>query len=376
MRKYVQPFTRAAALSSLPAYRAITLLFIIVLSSDEVANKYAEIILLGSFITSFSGTAVSTQIYIPHRSLSWITLVAYTVGLTSICIAVIVSIDFVEDLDPLILFSTSFFMSLFEILKAESLVAGRFRRILVAGILSTLALPLGFLMLGESFAYLAVFIFLMPVIFMLPVSRRPSFSLNEFDYIVSADVISYSLSNSFSTGMAFLIPILLLQELDANAAQYFVIVTTLASIFYLYPRFLSAALLIKFQSKIHESDVKTAELKIFYGFLCASIFFLFPLYYLQFGPVMTIFVVSLLLSQVAVPCANVLNVMGRGKQLLSINIVAILLLIIGCLIAYYVSTAGAFRAMLYASCFGLSTLIRVLITMSVARHAMSHMYSQ
>jgi len=376
MSKYIEPLTRALALASVPGYRVITLLLIIFLSSDVVANKYAEIILFSSFISAFSGSAVACQIYIPRRSMSWMVLMAYTVGLTSVCVAVLVLFGFVGDLNLLVLFSTGLFMSVFEVLKADSLVAGRFRRILVAGVLSSLALPLAILLLGENLAYLAVSVFCMPVIFMLPVHRRSSFSLDEFNNTVSADILSYSISNSFSTGIGFLMPILILRELGGNTAQDLSLLSMGASIFYLYPRFLSAALIIKFQKVIEQGDLKAVERQIFYGFFGVGIFLVLINNYIQISVVSSIFFMSLLLTQIALPSANAINVMGLGKQILRVNIIFVVLLIICCLLSYFTSTAGPFRALLYVSSFGLCVLVRVFMTKNIARLAMLQSHSE
>lgn len=317
----MQSIYRLFAVGFPAGYRMLSVNLIAYFCAASVSDYFAQSFFMVSLLATFSGFAVSSQSYVIGRQLSLprrMLLVTIFLGLCS------APLYLIWDGTPQSYFITLFATlgySLFEITRSDCSANGRFKTLVVHGLIAGVLMCGVVLMWRASQSILVVLVFWLLAIPAIPLMKHRVVGGDRLTLDVYKDVASYSLSNGLSTGIMFLIPLIIAGELGEGASTQLAQVVSAAALFLLLPRYLSAGFIVKLQNEQSWDMVRQFErLLITYVVIVASSFFaicyvLVP----EFIPYF-IFLLAILIGQIGLPYANVHSVFGLGGRMLRVNI--------------------------------------------------------
>lgn len=309
----------------------------------EVSDYFSVAFLIVSFISSISGVAISTQSYIPDRSVSTKLSMALIFGLTVLSSPVVLYFWDGNIADYMTILIVSLFCSMFEVFRSQLMAKGDFKGLAVRGVIGLLIMPLSVFLLKDKATILVFYVIVS--MFLTVISRNCIVYSSSNRRLITKDVISYSLSNLFSTGFGFLFPLFLIQEFGDSSATIIAQVFTLSVIFFAYPRFLSATFLSKYK---HEKDnalyTKFDKFCFIYSLTltlvtCVVTYTMFP----KFNE-FVLFIISVICSQLALPASNLIMANGKGEMLLKVNLVSLSILIISIVVVKNLFEPDCLRA--------------------------------
>ena len=328
-----------------PVYRLLAINLVALVCATEVSDFYARSFFLISLLVTFAGTAVSSQSYVVSRVVS----LARRVGLTAILLLIFAPLFrplWPEGINSyVIVVVAAFGASLFEVLRADLAVKGRFAALVVQGVAASLSLFLIVPILKDSPWLLCVLIS-----WVLPISAilMPGNSIvgeDRVTCVVVKDVASYSLSSGVSTGLSFALPVLIAGDLGSGAPTELAQIMTVTSMFLLYPRFLSTGFMVDLQRcQTREMVDRYEKRNSSYLFAVVGVYLAVSILVLPELQRYALFAIATVATQMALPFSNVHSVLARGHDLLSVNLRALAVLVALIAGAYMLFDPGMYRA--------------------------------
>lgn len=275
-----------------------------------------------------------------------------------------------------VLVASVFFMGGYEIARRELANNNGFKQLFVAGVISSLVFLFVFLLYfydirepGILIVFLS-FCFVFPVLgSMLSQQHGSSFfgglSLKQF----VIHYFSIFLSNSSSSVISFLLPLVLIALLKTDVSPFLGLIFSVANLCMLVPRYISEKNLPTMRSDFDLEVISTEAFRvgllyfIILSMLSLVFFYLsglndFALYYLLFF--------SLQLTQLTLPYSNVLIVLGRFQTLLKSNLLGLLPFILLLPFVFY-DLGGLILSYIFVSIYILSSLVKLYFGFSFCR---------
>lgn len=309
------------------AYRFFSVYLVTLLASTEVANLFSQSFFIVSLIATFSGVAVSTQSYVKEGTVS--------VGLrvlTMLALTLIVSVPtyflWSYGLESYFyVIGASLFFSLFMIAREDSIALNRMNVLAIRSALSTLLFVVFFFVLEPSgeVLVLGTFLFLFVTVFDLFDKNESSLTTKKTFF---QNVFSYSLSGGLSTGISFLLPLIVIDEFGEQSSSSIAQIFTLAMMFQFVPRFLSTRFLSSVKSSSGNTSIASFERLVFaYVIAIVILFVLVTSFLFESYNVLIGLFCGLLSSQLSLPYSNVFMTLGKGSLMLRINLASFVLLL-------------------------------------------------
>ena len=346
------------------AYRFVVINLIAYFFTQDISDSFSQAFFVVSLLATFSGMAVSSQAYVKGDSLKFTHKILLVTGL--LIVVALIGIRFWQGSfsEYSIIVLAAFGLSVFEVVRTELAANGKFKLLTIAGALSLIALIPILIFIVDSTLELVFFIFISLMISVLIVDGGKSSGRKSISVDVIKDVFSYSLSNGLSTGVTFIIPLMLIGEFGTDSATDIAQVFTFSTLFFFYPRFLSAGFMVEFKCDPARQEL----LPIFRNKILVYIFgtiviYVIAAYYFNadFYDYIWLFI-AMQLSQLSLPYANANMVLGKGIRLLKVNLIAMLILAVSAFGILILLEEGANRGYVLTVLFSLYTLFRYFLT--------------
>jgi hypothetical protein len=337
------------------AYRFIAINAIIYYCIPSVSAFFSEAFFMVSLLTAFSGMAVASQAYTKENNLKFTHMLFLIIGLltaASLAGTIIWRGSYEE---YLVVITAALTYSIFSFSRAALAAEGEFKLLTIAGVLAFSVLIPVLYMARDNSLLLTMLIFSSQMLLVLIVGYGKIFGNVSVNYSIAKDVGSYSLSNGFSSGLSFIVPLVLIGEYGENSSASIAQIFTLSTLLFSYPRFLSAGFMVDFKRDPTRVElVHDFNQKVFiFIFIAIPVYMVVAYYFkVELFDFMLLFI-AMQLSQLSLPYANIHMVLGKGGALLKVNYLTITALATMTILLFVVHDAGEkrgqFLMMLY--CF-------------------------
>lgn len=342
-------------------YRFFVVNLVAIFCSKNISDGFSQLFFIISLLTTFTGVAVSTQSYVLERALFISSRLLLMFGLL-----VIISGPFYlfweGDVQTyvLILISVSVY-SAFEIFRSDFSANGNFKQLTICSFFSVALAFLAVYKYNDDLSYIVVLVFL-SLLIPLSFARSCYGGNSKLNIYVVKDVISYSLSNGITTGLSFLLPLLLIEEFGMGEATKIAQVFTLSALFMFYPRYLSAGFLVESKKNICRKAITSFESKVFFYVLVLSCFFYFLsiLFFVEFLSYAFLFI-SIVSTQLALPYSNSMMILGKGGDMLKLNFSAFSAFFVLVFCLYLFLDSGSQRGELILYIYTVFVLVRAFL---------------
>lgn len=344
-------------------YRFLAINLISYFCARNVSDFFSQSFFMISLLATLSGFAVSSQSYIVSRELSLprrLLLVIIFLGASSGPCYLLWRGGFESYFVALI---AALGYSVFEISRSDLAAKGKFNVLVLQGSVAVCLIGPCLYLWHESPFYLVLSFFWVLAITAIVFGAPKLIGGDSLSFDVLKDISSYSLSNGISTGLMFVIPILLIAEYGEGSATDLAKTVTLSTIFLLFPKYLSAGFMIDLQRNQNWEMTKAFEAKvvIYVSLVCAGIAIATITLFNNLMSYLMLFM-AIQFSQLGLPHASVHAVLGRGMIMLQVNIKSLLFLSVCTLVIYWLFDAGALRGCMLLSVYMVYILLRTYMT--------------
>ena len=344
-------------------YKFVLVNLVALLAVAEVSQFFSKAFFEIGLLVAFAGVAVSSQAYAKGDGLSFLSntlmiLIILSFGSLGLWVFYEGAIE-----GFILIVASALFLSMFEVLRAQLAACGEFMRLTVSAFLSFLFLVPLVVYLNDEKYLMVFFTFLSLFVSVIIVDRR-SFSFSrKVDAEAFKNILSYSASSGLSTGLTFFIPLILIREFGEGSSILIAQVFTLSSLFFFYPRYLSAGFMVELRrEKVDGSLITIFRRRLFrYTLFVSFLFFVFAFFESQYMDFVLLFV-AMQVGQLNLPYANVHMVMARGYDLLLVNCKALIFISVLLVGAYLMLDEGATRGKVILGSFLLYMFVRFVLT--------------
>ena len=360
------------------AYRVLAIFMVGYFSSPEISNEYSKMFFWVGLLATLSGVSVASLSYSKMDALSLqhkFGLICILLFVTSLC-----SIPFWHGsyLSFGIIICSALFLSLFEVYRADYAASGSFTILSLSGIASTALLLFVVILLNTSANQLIAGSFLcilLPLVF--PVIKH-SF-INKTKKILGfmsglKKSCIYSVSNGFSTCLNFIVPLLLIREFGDDSGENIAQVFSISSMFFFYPRYLSAGFLVKAKTNtISAKNINDFFMRVLV-FCTTLVCIFFVIVYLHFDDLLKLLslFLAMQLAQLSLPYSCLFVALGRPDVTLRINAISAVVFLLATVCCFLFIDTGHIRGQLISMSFVLLMISRVLLNKRSAQKLIAY----
>lgn len=257
-------------------------------------------------------------------------------------------------------------MAFFEVERTKLAVNGKFQRLTLALLFSCSSLILSILAFKEHIKLEITFFVLLlslPVLAQGAISQQSQLPTIKWKNLM-VSFLGFSVSSCLSTGLFFLLPLIIIFEYGDSSAPNIARMFVLSSAFFLLPRTLSARSIPALRNgDFRYNDVKQICVVIFFVsiFIYGLFLFVSLIWFHEFLPLFAL-AFGLLTTQFALPFSNVLMVGGNYQDILLINIYYAGLFAVLTILTILCLDQGSDRATIICIAFTISNLVKMRLT--------------
>jgi len=328
-------------------YRFLAVFLIDFAFSPALSSDFARYFFWCGLITSVAGLPVAARSQVQKNPLSH--LQQFAMAILLLLPTAIVSWFFWQD--SLYSFGLTFLAGAllmgFEIMRMERAALGQFGLLTLCSIISLFGLlaltqvptESAELVVILTFAGLAVPVFIS--YFIVPYPVPATLTIAQATRPVSANAVS----SLISTGLTFIVPLLLIEEFGRDYSAALAQVFAIASLSFSYPRYLAAGFIYAAKhNKATLDTVKQLTRKIaLFAILSSTVFVAFGWWLSPIMLQLILLFVAMQMSQLTLPYANWWTSKGQEVRVMRLNFISGVILAIATGAVYYFQPAGQAR---------------------------------
>ncbi len=327
------------------AYRFIVVNVIIYFCTQSVSTFFSKAFFMISLLATFSGMAVSSQAYVKGDNLKVMHVMVLIVGLLSIASFAGILIWEGSSEEYLVVIFGALTYSVFLFVRATLAAEAEFRILTIAGVLTFIVMAPILYIASDAYPLLVILVFSSQMLVILMVGGKRSFGDLSVNYKIIKDVSSYSMSNGLSTGLSFVVPLILIGEYGESSAASIAQVFTLSTLLFFYPMFLSAGFMVDYRrDSTREVLVHKFNQQVLVYILAVIILSVVVGSYFKVDVFDFIWLfIAMQVSQLSLPYSNIHMILGMGAALLKVNYLTIIALIFMVAILFFSYDKGEQR---------------------------------
>jgi hypothetical protein len=336
-------------------YKFLIVLLITSFFSSTIATDFSKIFFWVTLLVTFIGLPIASLMVSPFIIMTGqhkLILILIS-SLISFSITYFIEFHKYNIINCLFIYLSVISLSLYEILKRFFLNDANFKSLFISSCISVLLVSislLGVLFLGISNVGLILMLcfgsLVLPLLYLQLVGDKPrKQNISSFTEVFLG-FMKYALSNAASTSLLFVLPIVIIAEMGDIVASDLAQVFYFTTLTYLIPHALSAKHIpIMRESGIEIKDVKLFFNSILFFTIIVSVISL-PLlhYFYQHWLIYFMLFIAMQISQLSIPCSNILMVKGEATKTLKVNLIASSILLIVTLLVMSLMMEGEERA--------------------------------
>jgi hypothetical protein len=356
-------------------YKFLAVMLITNFSEPSKAISFSEGFFWVLLFLSFSGIPVASMMSSRNESLSnW---QKYSTVLVSTLLCLFFSlVFFIEKVDAVFLINISLaavFVSIYEFIRKDFFNDEKFLDVFITGAISIILLLALFFCFNSFSNYilaLSMLSMLLPA-WIWHAIRLPKITVSSNVTVRrQLSVFSqYVLSNAFSTSLASVLPLLLIAELGANHSVVMAQVVALSKVLLLVPKAMAASNIPKLRKNGPLWNIVKPYCRVLNIYFLSLVVLCAPIawfYDSENTIVFYLLLLSIQISQLALPYSNVLAVEGKSGELLYANIKGTCIFVLALLPIYVFFTQGLERGLLILFVYLIHNLFKFTFTRAVS----------
>jgi hypothetical protein len=355
VKSVVSKLVRFFAVAFPGGYKFLAVMLITNFSEASVAELFAEGFFWVLLFLTFSGVPVASMM--SSRAESFSNKQKYGAILVSISLLLLFGFAFFMTKIDSVLFVNialaSIFVSIYEFIRKDFFNTESFVEIFITGGVSVVFLftvYFGFELFSDYLLALSMFCMLLPAWFLHAIMfSNISIESRVTNKKLFSVFSQYALSNGFSTSLAAALPLLLVAEMGTEYSVVMAQVVALSKMLLLVPKAMSASNIPKLRSNGPSWSIVKPYCKVLNIYFLVLTILSAPVawfYDSNNALVFYLLLLSIQVSQLALPYSNVLAVEGKSKELLIANINGTLMFVVTLIPTYMFFTSGYDRGVI------------------------------